>query len=144
MTTLDDARRCLRDAGLRVTASRVAVYRLLCDAQRPLSHQDTVDALTDQPWNRSTLYRNLIDLADSGLANRTVIGGVARFELVGRDNSCTDHPHFVCTLCGEVTHLDGVLVRVEGHPVPLAVASGTFEAQLRGECDRCAALVSQN
>lgn len=136
--SLDDVRRALRAAGLRVTASRVAVLRLLATATRPLTHQDVVDALMDNPWNRSTLYRNLIDLAETGLARRTVFGGLARFEMSGRANSCTEHPHFVCTECGGVSHLEGVLVRVEGQDVPGSVSNGRYEVQLRGRCDACA------
>lgn len=134
---LEDIRSTLRSQGLRVTASRVAVLRLLVRAARPLTHQDVVDALVEHPWNRSTLYRNLIDLAEVGLARRTVFGGLARFELIGRSNSCTEHPHFVCTACGGVSHLEGVLVRVEGQGVPEAVAHGHYEVQLRGRCDGC-------
>lgn len=136
--TLDDIRRALRAAGLRVTASRVAVLRLLATSTRPLTHQDVIDALVDNPWNRSTLYRNLIDLAETTIARRTVFGGLARFELAGRANSCTEHPHFVCTECGTVSHLEGVLVRVEGQDVPACVAHGHYEVQLRGRCDACA------
>ncbi len=136
-SSLDDIRRTLRAAGLRVTASRVAVLRLLATATRPLTHQDVVDALVDNPWNRSTLYRNLIDLADTDIARRTVFGGLARFELMGRANSCTEHPHFVCTECGEVSHLEGVRVRIEGQELPDSVSKGEYEVQLRGRCDGC-------
>ena len=136
--TLEDIREALRTSGLRVTASRIGVLRLLAAANRPLSHQDVVDALAEHPWNRSTLYRNLLDLVDTGLAFRAVFGGVARFELAGRANSCMEHPHFVCTACGEVNHLEGVRLRIEGDALPRAVLEGHYEVQLRGRCDDCA------
>ncbi|MCA9519289.1 MAG: transcriptional repressor [Myxococcales bacterium] len=120
-----------------MTASRAAVLRLLGTSERPLTHQDVVDSLVGEPWNRSTLYRNLMDLADSGIAHRTVIGGLARFELAGRANSCIEHPHFVCTACGEVSHLEKASVRVDGSGLPDCVTGGEFEVQLRGRCDAC-------
>jgi Fur family ferric uptake transcriptional regulator len=127
----------LKQAGLRVTASRLAVLDLLARGAEPLSHPDVVEAIGEQTWNRSTLYRNLIDLADAGLLRRTVIAGVTRFEPSGRDNGCGDHAHFVCSDCGEVTHLDGVTVRIEGEARPKALATGHIEVQLRGRCDAC-------
>ena len=127
---LDDARRSLQEHGLRMTASRAAVLRLLGTSERPLTHQDVVDSLVGEPWYRSTLYRNLMDLADSGIAHRTVIGGLARFELAGRANSCIEHPHFVCTTCGTVECLPEDAVRVRG-------VAHVDDVQLRGRCDTC-------
>lgn len=130
----------MKSAGLRVTASRVAVLELVARASEPLSHPDVVDAIGGGLWNRSTLYRNLIDLAEAGLLRSTLINGVTRFEPVDRANACADHAHFVCTACGEVTHLAGVVIRVEGDggPVPRALVTGPLEVQLRGRCDLCA------
>jgi len=135
--TLDGVREILREHDLRVTASRIEVLRLLAASERPVAHQDVVDALSELPWNRSTLYRNLMDLTERGLARRTVIGGLARFELNGRANSCAEHPHFVCTSCGDVKHLEGATVRVDGRELPATIAGGDFEVQLRGRCDGC-------
>jgi len=128
----------LKHAGLRVTASRLAVLDLLATAAEPCTHQEVVDFLGESPWNRSTLYRNLIDLTEAGLLRKSVIAGLARFEPSGRDGGCSDHAHFVCSNCGEVTHLDGVTIKVIGSDGPRAIASGAVEVQLRGRCDDCA------
>jgi|GEM_PF-362944 len=132
----------LRTRGLRVTASRLAVLDLVEASGEPLAHHDVCEKLSDTPWNRSTLYRNLIDLTEVGILVKTEIGGVMRFQRAGRQNACAEHPHFVCTDCGNVTHLDGVVVRVdqvEGAGVsPAAVSAGRIEVQLRGRCDACA------
>ena len=69
-TTLRDE---LRAAGLRATASRVAVLRLLRGSGQPLSHGEVVRALSDGPWDRSSLYRNLIDLERVGLLERLIL-----------------------------------------------------------------------
>lgn len=131
----------LRARGLRVTASRLAVLDLVEASEEPLAHHEVCDKLHDSPWNRSTLYRNLIDLTEAGILVKTEIGGVMRFQRAGRQNACAEHPHFVCTDCGTVTHLDGVVVRVdrlEGASAgPQAVADGRIEVQLRGRCDTC-------
>lgn len=132
-----DAKERLKNAGLRITASRIAVLDLLQHSTEPMTHQEVVEILGDSPWNRSTLYRNLVDLTDAGLVRKTVIAGLMRFEPSGRNNGCGDHAHFVCSDCGEVTHLEGVTVRLEGGERPRAVTAGKIEVQLRGRCDRC-------
>lgn len=129
----------LKHAGLRVTASRLAVLDHLVAAVEPRTHQEVVDFLGESPWNRSTLYRNLIDLTEAGLLRRTVIAGLTRFEPADRDGGCSDHAHFVCSECGEVIHLDGVTIKVIGSDGPRAIRSGAIEVQLRGCCDVCAA-----
>lgn len=142
IASMDERASLMRESGLRVTASRLAVLDLVEGSEEPLTHHDVCDRLNDTPWNRSTLYRNLVDMTDAGLLVRTEIGGVMRFQRAGHENACAEHPHFVCTDCGTVTHLDGVIVRVDTVDAttssPSAVQSGEIEVQLRGRCDECA------
>jgi len=126
----------LRERGLRVTASRLAVLELLERSVEPLTHQEVVDRLKTSSWNRSTLYRNLIDLTEVGLLQKSEIGGLARFERTGKTGACAEHPHFVCTDCGTVSHLESVTVIFEGRG-PAAVMAGQVAVQLRGKCDAC-------
>jgi len=126
----------VRERGLRVTASRLAVLELLEHSPDPLTHHEVVDRLKTSSWNRSTLYRNLIDLTEVGLLQKSEIGGLARFERSGKTNACAEHPHFVCTDCGTVSHLESVTVLFEGRG-PTAVMSGQVAVQLRGKCDDC-------
>lgn len=133
-----DPRARLQAAGLRVTASRIAVLELLAESAAPMTHQEVANHLGETTWNRSTLYRNLIDLTDAGLLRKTVIAGLMRFEPANRHGGCSDHAHFVCSDCGDVTHLEGVAIEVVGHGGPRAIASGDVEVQLRGLCDPCA------
>ncbi len=129
----------LRHAGLRATASRMAVLRLLATAPKPLSHAEVAVALESEPWNRATLYRNLIDLVRSGLAFKTALGDrVWRFGDARLLHAMGDHPHFVCVLCGEVQCLPDVRVHLDqtGRG-PRALESADVDIQLRGRCDQC-------
>lgn len=129
----DDLKEQIRAHGLRATASRVAVLRFVY-GHAPSSHPEVSDALAE--WDRSTLYRNLVDLADAGLLRRVDLGDrVWRFERVDAEHA-DDHPHFLCTECGEVSCLPTIPLP-KGH-VPAAVASGRVSIQLRGVCDACA------
>ncbi len=129
----------LRAAGLRATASRVAVLRLLRGSGNPLSHGEVVRALSEGPWDRSSLYRNLIDMERVGLARRTQLGApVWRFEDADTDHAVSSHPHFVCAACGKVTCLPDLEVTVPDTPdFQHAVADGRVEVQLRAQCDSC-------
>src|SRR6476620_1139096 len=100
---LDALRTQVRAKGLRATPSRLAVLELLRVSDAPMSHGDVADRLASQAWDRATIYRNLTDLAEAGLARRTDVGDhVWRFEAVNADHEVAAHPHFVCTECGSV------------------------------------------
>src|SRR5688572_26419508 len=60
---LAETKKRIRDLGLRVTAPRLAVLRIIAEAERPLSHSEVVTRLGDDAvWDRATVYRNLIAL----------------------------------------------------------------------------------
>lgn len=132
----------LRAAGLRATAPRRAVLRLLHEWSRPATHAEVSEALAADSWDRATVYRNLCDLADAGLVSRSDMGDhVWRFELarpvVGPDHPPSAHPHFVCNTCGKVSCLPDLPLPVEH--VPAAVRTGRVEVRVHGICDACAA-----
>jgi Fur family ferric uptake transcriptional regulator len=131
----------LRTAGLRATPSRLAVLELLHASGAPMSHGDVADRLAAEAWDRATLYRNLVDLAEARLARRIDVGDHTwRFEAVRADHDVTAHPHFVCTECGAVECLPEVTLSVEPRrtKAPRAVRQRQVEVQLRGLCDACA------
>lgn len=100
----------LRDAGLRATTGRVAVLEVLIDANRPMHHAEVAQAISGVQMNHSTVFRALTDMADAGLLRRLELGDhVWRYELTVSRNlrEVSDHPHFVCTNCGQVKCLDG-------------------------------------
>lgn len=130
----------LRGAGLRATASRLAVMRMLRGAPRPLSHADVVEGLKQQPWDRATIYRNLVDLVSAGLARKVELGDrVWRFD-GSADSETHDaalHPHFVCTSCGSVECLTDVTITSPRRGIPRALATRDVEVHVRGVCDGC-------
>ena len=129
----------VRSAGLRATKSRIAVLCLLADRAVPMSHAEVTDALSSQDWDRATLYRNLTDLTDAGLLRRFDLGDrVWRFELAttAHDAESTEHPHFLCTSCGDVQCLP-TLQLPAGRNLPRAVTAGSVAIQVRGVCDTC-------
>ncbi|HEX5105556.1 MAG TPA: transcriptional repressor, partial [Pirellulaceae bacterium] len=61
--SVETARAALRSAKLRSTTSRVAVLQHLASASQPLSHAEMADALVPEGYDKSTLYRCLVELA---------------------------------------------------------------------------------
>src|SRR5204862_6610531 len=92
--TVQGARLALRAAGLRSTTSRVAVLQHVAAAGKPVSHADVADVLVPQGFDKSTLYRCLVELADAGLFARLDAGDHAwRFERRGNEHDAGEHPH---------------------------------------------------
>lgn len=137
--TLDDLKATIRRAGLRSTAPRLAVLRKLLVAATPVSHGELVAELSGEGMDRTTVYRNLVDLTDVGLVQRTDLGDhVWRFELKRAKGDDARHPHFTCTDCGQVACLPEVTLKVKpGKGVPRSLTRQKVEIQLRGKCDDC-------
>ncbi|WP_297084141.1 Fur family transcriptional regulator [uncultured Demequina sp.] len=96
----------LREAGLRVTETRLAVIAALADAPH-----SGVDAVVTQVSNRlastsrQAVHNVLNDLAAAGIARRIEPAGQpGLYELRVGDN----HHHIVCQRCGKVADVDCV------------------------------------
>lgn len=131
----------LRSQGLRATSARLAVLRVLVAADRPLSHAEVAEQVERQGLDRATVYRNLMDLSDAGLAQRSDLGDhVWRFSHVGDPDRPPheDHPHFVCVECGQIECLPAEAVAIgKKRGVPKAVQRREVAIQVRGRCDDC-------
>jgi Fur family transcriptional regulator, ferric uptake regulator len=136
----DDLRTRIRAAGLRVTAARVEVLRLLSERTTPSSHPEVFASLQERGWDRATLYRNLVDLSEAGILRRVDHGDhVWRYELAQTTHGDdVEHPHFLCTSCGDLSCLDAVVVQLpQNSAIPGAMRTGRVQIQFRGLCDRC-------
>ena len=136
--TTESLKSTIRGAGLRSTSPRLVVLRRLFEATTPISHSELFEGLSAEGLDRTTVYRNLVDLTEVGLVERTDLGDhVWRFELVRAFTAHeTAHPHFVCTDCGVVSCMPNVTVRIDGGGAA-SVARKGFEVQLRGVCVTC-------
>jgi Fe2+ or Zn2+ uptake regulation protein len=99
-----DAQKLIRDAGLRVTRQRVAVFDAV--AYRP--HVSAATVLADiaaalPDVSHQAVYDCLAHLTEAGLLRRFIIdGGPMLYETRTRDN----HHHFVCRNCKVVVDVD--------------------------------------
>jgi len=130
----------LRDAGLRVTASRLAVLTAVA-AGAPHSSVDTVvSAVRDRLGDGSaqTVYNVLRVLTDAGLVRRIEPAGrPGLYELRVGDN----HHHIVCRTCHAVADVD---CAVGETPCLKAAANSGYEIDeaeviFWGRCPDCSA-----
>lgn len=136
----DPLRDRIRATGLRATAARIAVLRVLTQVGTPLSHAEVAEKLADGGFDRVTVYRNLVELADAGLATRVDLGDHTwRFEVrnEGATEHNSEHPHFVCVDCGEVSCLPGVSVNVSKGKGSDGAIGEITEVLLKGHCGHC-------
>ncbi|WP_382309641.1 Fur family transcriptional regulator [Herbiconiux sp. UC225_62] len=129
----------LREAGLRVTAGRVAVLDAL--GSMPHADADTIFrtiAPTLENTSIQSMHNILADLSKAGLLRRIEpAGSPARYERRIGDN----HHHVVCTNCGAVADVDCV----HGAAPCLAPSSDagyriqTAEVTFWGLCPACQA-----
>ena len=138
-----DFQALLRSVGLRSTTPRIAVLEYLHTHGGPNSHAELFEALGDKGFERATIYRILMDLAEANILSRTDLGDhVWRFELkkgVGGVAHSDEHPHFVCVDCGEVSCLPGLSIKLEGQSkAPKSLVKNKVAVQFKGRCDNCA------
>ncbi|WP_394279464.1 Fur family transcriptional regulator [Microbacterium sp.] len=138
-TVLPDPSALLRDAGLRITDSRIAVLSAL--AASPHASADAVFAEVAPALpkaSRQSVYNALGDFVDAGLVRRIEPAGQPMlFELRVDDN----HHHLICTGCGAVQDVDCAVGAApclhpsEDHGFQISSAEVTYW----GLCGTCAA-----
>ena len=118
--SIDAVKALVRGAGLRCTAARLAVLEHMLTAPGPKTHAEVSASLDHRGFDRATIYRNLTELTEAKLVTRVDVGDhVWRFEVKRHEDGSGhggDHPHFVCTSCGEVSCLDDVNVAITPRP----------------------------
>ena len=136
--TENEARRLLRASALRATAPRLAVLRVLAEAESPLSHTEVLACLGETGWDPATTYRNLVKLRDAGIAPVVSrVEGIDRYALAGAQDDGHRHPHFVCEDCSRVACLPPELTASLALDGDWAASIRNATVQLRGECPDC-------
>jgi Fur family ferric uptake transcriptional regulator len=132
-------RSMLKTAGIRATPARISVLRELRAASSPLTHADLTEILVPEGFDKATVFRNLNDLADAGLASRTELGDhVWRFEALDPDRPGAEkHPHFVCVECKTVTCLGEMEFTARSRRQAAAIGD-IMEIVIKGHCSDCA------
>jgi Fur family ferric uptake transcriptional regulator len=126
----------LRATGERITPARAAVFALLHESGRALSHQEIESGLgRAHQLDRVTVYRVLEWLVEQGLAHKVAgLDRVWRFSIAREAHD--RHAHFQCSGCGKVVCLAEVATRRV--PLPRGFRSERVEVTVKGRCAECA------
>ncbi len=133
-----ELRTILHDCGLRATPARRVVLQTLRSLPSPVSHAELAIQLQSHGFDKATLFRNLSDLVEVGLARRIELGDhVWRFEAAQQHRTRgASHPHFVCNECGAIHCLDSMELTSESL-ARLKCFGAAVEILLRGRCQSC-------
>lgn len=131
-----DIRRLLSEVGLRSTYPRLALIAELSRSHaNPKSAAELTATLSQFP--RSTIYRSLEALEQSGLIKSSMIKWVRRYEL--GDKLAPHHHHLTCIKCQKVIDFDSS--KLEKRLELIASDYGydllSHVVELRGTCDDC-------
>ncbi len=137
--SVDEAKAILRGSSLRCTAARIAVVQSLHAATSPVTSIELAEQLSDYGFDKSTIYRSLTELNEADLVVRLDLGdSVRRFELVGNYGSgLSEHPHFMCVDCGEVTCLSDFTFELKSSSRKIQAPGSISEVLVRGHCTGC-------
>ena len=128
----------LKRAKLRTTRHRVAVLSTLELAQRPLTHLEILQSLSDQNLDRVTLYRILASLTEASLVHQIQgFDGVWRFcsHDDATDQCPGGHPHLLCSKCGTMWCMPEV--KLQHIDVPDGFHVTHKQMVIVGICDKC-------
>jgi Fur family transcriptional regulator, ferric uptake regulator len=138
--SVESSRELLRASQLRSTPSRLAVLEYLSAQTRPISHAEISDDLVPLGYDKSTLYRVLVELAEAEILARIDAGDHSwRFEIRGKGSHAPgDHPHFVCDDCGRVECLSDTDVSLSNlRKSKIGQSRQIREVFLKGTCQDC-------
>lgn len=128
-------RELLKHLGLRATIPRCLIIDALQTIGHPVSHLELAEHLADAEIDLSTVFRNLVALADAGLVRRIELGDrIWRYEWIDPASGTDGHPHFVCSQCGQI------LCLADDGPIRLSMTPSSLQIQdviLRGLCAEC-------
>jgi Fur family ferric uptake transcriptional regulator len=97
----------LRRYNLKVTPVRIQVLSILLDSDSALSHSDITHVLSDEHFDKVTLYRTLNHFTEKGIVHKVATEDRNWLYAILTDNSIEfqpDHPHahFVCDDCEKI------------------------------------------
>ncbi len=132
----ETARDILSGFGFKKTSGRIALIKLLLEAQNPLTRQE-ISAKLGVNFNYVSIYRSLDAFLKAGIIHKVEAGGRSRrFAICSCGSSSHCHPHFICRSCGKVECLTG-LKNIHFYPLKPGYVFEEQEIYIRGLCARC-------
>ncbi|MDR0957190.1 MAG: transcriptional repressor [Candidatus Nomurabacteria bacterium] len=126
----------MRRSGLRLTENRLAIFKVLVEAKKPLSIQEIILAVGDGT-HFTTVYRSIEAMAEVKIL-RTVSRGFKNLYELG-EKFKPHHHHATCEKCGRTMEIHDP--RLEKLMLELTMRAGlkptTHQFELFGICRKC-------
>lgn len=113
---------------------------------RQFSINEITEAVAGEGIGKSTVYRNMSHLLESGAVRRFrgKDGKQVLYQYVGHDHGCSGHFHLKCNDCGQLFHIDcesvmGIREHISAHHDFAVDIGSTVFYGLCGSCKRKAA-----
>lgn len=127
----------LQQHNIKKTSPRIAIIQALQKGGIPLSEAEIKVEMGDL-YDRITFYRTVQTMAEVGILHRIVIDNtLVKYAL----NPCnkehchhTNHAHFFCRKCNELTCLDDIEIEAQ---IPEGYIREEMELLIRGVCSHC-------
>ncbi len=129
----------LKEKKLRITPTRVTILELFNQHQHALAHSD-LETLTDQSFDRVTIYRTLKTFVDHGILHE-VIDDEMKIKYSLCSDDCTseshhdNHLHFKCEKCERTYCLTST--KFPTFDIPKNYRAHTVQVLISGLCEYC-------
>lgn len=130
-------RQILRESKLYRTRCRVAIFKVLHEAKKPLRQDQIANRLGKKRLHKVTIYRTLESLCSIGLVHKAFMQKRAWYFELGEN--CTEsqcHPHFTCKSCGKTTCMTEIMLPMAKSPHKGFVIHRQ-QVRLEGLCPIC-------
>ena len=130
----------LESAGIEPSQNRLHILEVIGDNAYPLTAAEIYHAIdSTQPINRVTVYRVLDLLLQNNLIERLSTGGRTAHYGMAPSKHHVRHPHFYCTVCGQMDCLSPESIEVEMENLEKTFAGKVDRVEIRvdGVCRNC-------
>lgn len=123
--------------GVKATANRILVYRMLEESDRPVSlaYMERLNLSMD----KSSIFRVLTLFLEHDVVHSFEDGrGILNYELCRSDGKCSqsdNHVHFYCESCQRSFCLDDI--HIHDIPLPDGFYAHSLSFVVKGECAEC-------
>lgn len=127
----------MEKAGVKPTANRLLVLRMLIGSERPLSLIEIETSL--ETMDRSSIYRALTALLDGDVIHSIEDGkGITKYEICHGESHCSVedmHAHFYCEKCERTFCFEDIAAPYINIPAEFTIRSVNY--MLKGLCPKC-------
>lgn len=127
----------LEEKGVKPTANRIVVYKLLAAAERPLTLNDM--ERMNLSLDKSSIFRVLTLFLEHDVVHSFEDGrGVLNYELCLSRGACNmkdNHVHFYCESCRQSFCLEDI--HIHDVHLPEGFSAHSFSFVVKGECPEC-------